>query len=482
MLLAMRPRLGQRLLSVPAARHAVARPGAASAAAGFGLPERRWAERRPVVLAAATGLYGGVFALRATVGDAADAIGLLYVIPIALVALELGLRAGVAAAALALGLVGVWALDAHADLGAAGVTTRGVAYLAVGGVAGRFSDRMRNAQQRQAALLESGFALAHLAAGDEPAGTLARHAAHLVGARGARVDLNGRPRGEWGVLDHSDQEVPIEARGIRHGTLAVSASRRLQPEDRAALAIVALQAAVSQENQRLLESERERAAIRAELRDAHRRLDERAVQLRELLVGQEAERRHVSYELREQAAQMLAAVLLGLGALERQLGSEIAAPQVGVLRSHVDETMRSLRALAVSLRPPTLELGLKTALERLADHARERGPVELTVALDDATRLGEEIETTIYRVVEEALDAADGAPRSLTVTTEPGDRRVTILLEAGDRPIDRDKLALLTARLELVRGTLSSSTTGLQAVIPLVPDHEPARVTAAGAN
>ena len=463
----------------PAGR-APARPGEASTAAGFGLPGRRWAERRPVVLAAAAGLYGGVFALRAAMGDAADAIELLYVVPIALVALELGLRTGVAAAGLALGLLGVWALDAHAGLGAVGVTTRGVAYLAVGGVAGRFSDRMRDAQRRQAALLESGFALAHLAAGGEPGGTLARHAAYLVGARGARVDLNGRPRGEWGVMDRSDQEVPIEARGVRHGTLAVSASRRLQPEDRAALAVLALQAAVSQENQQLLERERERAAIRAELREAHQRLDERAVQLRELIVGQEAERRRVSYQLHEQAAQTLAAVLLGLGALERQLDSKIAAPQVGVLRSHVDETMRSLRALAVSLRPPTLELGLQTALERLADHAHEHGHVDVTVALDDATGLGEELETTIYRVVEEALDAAAGAARSVTIATEPGGRQLTILLDTGDRPIDREKLALLSGRLELVRGTLTSSTTGLRAVIPLVPDNEPARVAAAG--
>jgi hypothetical protein len=63
----------------------------------LGLPERCWAERRPVVLGAAAFLYAAVFALRARSGD----IGLLYVVPIALVALELGLRAGPMAAGFA---------------------------------------------------------------------------------------------------------------------------------------------------------------------------------------------------------------------------------------------------------------------------------------------------------------------------------------------------------------------------------------------
>ena len=427
------------------------------------------------MLATAVGLYGAVFALRAAVGDATDAIGLLYVVPIALVALELGLAAGIAAAALALGLVGVWALDAQVHLGVLGVITRGVAFLAVGCVAGRFSDRMRGAQRRQAGLLESGFALAHLGSGEELADMLARHAARLVGARGARVDLAGRAPGEYGVMDGPGRALPVAAHDIRHGTLAVS-ERRFEPEDHAALAILALQAAVSVENQRLLESERERAAMRAQLHHARRRLDERVLQLRELLAGQEAERRHVSYELREQAAQTLAAVLLGLGALERELDSELAAPRVGELRSHIDHTMRALRALAAGLRPPTLQLGLKTAVERLADDARESGQLEVIVALDDAIGVGDEAETAIYRVIEEALAATAGVARRLAVSSEAGGRRLTIVLDTGQLPIDDGKLAVLRGRLELVRGTLVSSATELRVAIPLVADRAPALI------
>ena len=89
------------------------------------LPVRRWIERRDVVLAAAAALFIVVFALCHTGPEPGEGIALLYVVPIALVALELGLVAGICASALALGLVGVWALDSHTELDAVGFLTRG---------------------------------------------------------------------------------------------------------------------------------------------------------------------------------------------------------------------------------------------------------------------------------------------------------------------------------------------------------------------
>ena len=453
------------------------RHGLSSPTATVALPVRRWTERRPVVLAVSAALFCAVFALRAADENPADVAGLLYVVPIALVALELGLLAGVAAAGLALVLLSAWALDA--DVAAAGIATRGVAFLAVGALAGRFSDRMRDAQRRQTRLLESAAELAHLTAGDELAATLARHARELVAASGAQAQLNGSPAGQSGAMDGRRHELAIETRGRRHGTLTVARPGALRSEDQAALAILGLQAAVAQDNRWLLESERERAAIRARLHEADRRLAERGVQLRELIAGQEAQRRRVSHELHEQAAQTLAAVLMGLGALERRLGSELGPVQVGALRSHVDGTMRALRALAESLRPPSLELGLEPALERLAEDARAQGPIAVTVELGDATGLDPDTETMIYRVVEEALSAGGDATRSLTVRTESRGRDLVIALDTGEERVTPEKLAALSARLELVGGTLGSAPAGVRAVIPLTSGRPPEGVDAA---
>src|ERR1019366_3104247 len=142
-------------------------------------PVRRWSERRLVVLAVAAGLFAGVCALRQTSADGADATELLYVVPILLVALELGLFAGIGAAALALGLVGIWTLSSHANLDAVGIFTRGVAFFPVGTVAGHFGDRMRDARNRQHLLLQSGLALADLTGADDLPTTLAHHARGL---------------------------------------------------------------------------------------------------------------------------------------------------------------------------------------------------------------------------------------------------------------------------------------------------------------
>ena len=439
-----------------------ARPTGATPA----FPVRHWSERRVVVLAAAAGLFAGVFALRQTSSDGADASELLYVVPILLVALELGLFAGVGVAALALGLVGIWTLSSHANLDAMGMFTRGVAFFPVGTLAGRFGDRMRDARDRQHLLLQSGLALAHLTGADDLPAILAHHARELIGCRGTRVALTGQPPAESGVLGDAQEQVPIEARGTRYGTLAVSASRPVSAEDRAGLTVLAVQAAVAAENRRLLAGERERALIQAELQDARFHLADRARQLHALLARQEAERDYLAHELHEEAAQTLAAVLLGLTALERELGSEMATPKLGTLRSDVGGTLRSLRSLAVSLRPPALALGLQAALEQLADDARGRSFDEITVDLQGARRLNAEIETTAYRVVEETLHAA-GAARSVSVRTQAGGRQLAIAV-AGLRSLGaQEQFTVLSARIELIGGTLTATATELRAVIPL---------------
>jgi len=429
------------------------------------LPGRRWVERRRVVLLAAALLFAGVFALRMAGGEASDGIGLLYVVPISLVALELGLAGGAAAAALALALLAVWALTTHADLGAVGVFTRAVAYAAVGLIAGRFSDRMRQGQTRHRQLLDTGLALSHLTRdGDLPA-TVARDIRALLGARGVEVELDDGPTVRDGTLGDDAERVAIIARQGRVGALTVDAGRRLSDEDRAVLGIVAVQVAIAADNRQVLELERERAAIRAELGETRRRLDERAEQIRRLMLRHEEERHEVADQLHEDAAQMLTAVLLGLRAIERELGSDPAPATLGAVRSDVDATLRSLRDLAVSLRPPSLSLGLRAALEGLADGARERGIATVAIAVDDAAGLAPEDEAMVYRVVEDAIGAIAGAG-AVRVATADGGERLTIDVD-DVREVDADRLDVLHARLELAGGTLERGDATLRAVLPL---------------
>lgn len=413
------------------------------------LPIRRWPERRRLVLLAAAVLFVGVFLL----AEQTDKVALLYAVPLTLLSLELGLAGGLGAAAVSTGALAF-------STSAIGVVAGGVALVCIGAVAGRFGDRMRDAQRRQQRLLSSGLALAHLEAADELPALVARRALDLAHAQGARVELLGGEVGEAGTTQSSDGvRIAIELRNKPYGGLWVYRSRPLSREDRATLQILVLQTAVAIESRQLLE---------------------RKAQLHELIARQEAERHYVAHELHDEAAQMLAAVLLSLGALERELGASPSGPRLRELRSDIDSTLRSLRSLAAGLRPQALRLGLRVALEQLAADAREHDFADVRIALDGVEGLTPEAETMVYRVVQEALDAV-GSAQSASIEGRAGDGEIAIEIRGARSPIDPARLAVLKARMDLAAGTLTSEAAGLRAVIPLLSDSSGPRPTVTAA-
>jgi signal transduction histidine kinase len=95
---------------------------------------------------------------------------------------------------------------------------------------------------------------------------------------------------------------------------------------------------------------------------------------------------------------------------------------VGAVRDLVVSTLQDVRRLAVELRPSALDdFGLVSAVERLADTVRDASglQVDLAAQLGDA-RLPAETETTLYRVIQEALT---------NVVKHADARRVSVLLQ-----------------------------------------------------
>jgi acetyl-CoA acetyltransferase len=106
-----------------------------------------WFRRRPrttVVTAAA--LFAGIFFVRVSIGTPADAINMLYALPIALIALAFGLWAGLAAGVVAAGLVAAWVLVGGVDLTVLGWASRLAPMLLLGLLLGGASDRLRQAE------------------------------------------------------------------------------------------------------------------------------------------------------------------------------------------------------------------------------------------------------------------------------------------------------------------------------------------------
>jgi PAS domain S-box-containing protein len=120
--------------------------GTAGAIKSFGAaPRRSSATERAAVIVAACGLAAAVFALGFAVSDPGDAIAVLYTLPIALVAVELGATAGVIAAAAAVALFGLWAGVDDVNIDALGFVTRGTGFVLLGALLGHFSSKLRSA-------------------------------------------------------------------------------------------------------------------------------------------------------------------------------------------------------------------------------------------------------------------------------------------------------------------------------------------------
>lgn len=112
-----------------------------------------WFRARPRwVLAVAAVLYVSVFLLRLVGGGPQDATNMLYILPVALIALAFGRTAGVVAGLLAVALVAAWVLVDDVELSALGWASRIVPMLLLGGLLGDAADRLERAQARQRAL------------------------------------------------------------------------------------------------------------------------------------------------------------------------------------------------------------------------------------------------------------------------------------------------------------------------------------------
>lgn len=108
-----------------------------------------WFHRRPrVTVAVAIALFAAVLALRLSVGRTDDAVNMLYTLPIALVALAFGRRAGILAGIAGVALVVVWVLVRDVDLSPLGWASRALPLLLLGGLLGDASDRLAAAESR----------------------------------------------------------------------------------------------------------------------------------------------------------------------------------------------------------------------------------------------------------------------------------------------------------------------------------------------
>jgi signal transduction histidine kinase len=215
----------------------------------------------------------------------------------------------------------------------------------------------------------------------------------------------------------------------------------------------------------------------------------------QLVAAQEEERKKLSRELHDHVGQMLTALRMEIGRLDRVRPS--SDPRISAAlaecRQLIDDMVHIVRDLALGLRPSMLDdFGLQPALEWLARDVTRRSnvPVELQV-VGPLDRLDEQHRTCTYRVIQEALTNCVRHARasSITVSVRADGGRLDVSVRDDGIGVDPQRRATgfglrsIEERVRELGGTVSLSTgvgpgTTLNIQLPVAV--EPALARAAG--
>lgn len=210
------------------------------------------------------------------------------------------------------------------------------------------------------------------------------------------------------------------------------------------------------------------ALARAEIERAERE-QLRAQYVSGVIAAQEEERKRIARELHDSTSQSLSSLLLGLRTLIDTYEQSEARERVEELRTIAARALEDVHALALQLRPSVLDdLGLPAALERHIADCRRRYALGIDLAMTgfDGHRLLPEVETALYRIVQESLTnvARHAQAKTASVFIERREHVVRAIIEDDGKGFDPETASKqeghlglygIRERAELLGGTLT---------------------------
>jgi two-component system, NarL family, sensor histidine kinase DevS len=260
--------------------------------------------------------------------------------------------------------------------------------------------------------------------------------------------------------------VPIVIRGQAYGNLYLTEKEEgeFDEVDEESVVVLADWAAIAIDNARSIAEDR----------------------LRRTMEASERERKYWARELHDETLQGLGALRILLASALRRGTPEALSEAVGEAVEELLEEIEKLRALITELRPAALdELGLSAAIEALAERSSVSGGIEIKgdvslSATKEGQRLTPELESTIYRLVQEALTNVVKHARAARAEIKVTSIGNEIAVEVTDDGTGFDPavhppgfgLTGMKERLELVGGRLSIESavgrgTTVRAAVPV---------------
>ena len=125
----------------------------------------------------------------------------------------------------------------------------------------------------------------------------------------------------------------------------------------------------------------------------------------QIINAQEQERQRIARELHDETSQVLTSLMISLAVLEESIESPEARERIADTRALAHSTLRAIRSLSIDLRPSALDdLGLLPALRWYVKEYQKKCSIEVEFRSSGLKeRLPAEMETALYRIVQECL-------------------------------------------------------------------------------
>jgi signal transduction histidine kinase len=264
--------------------------------------------------------------------------------------------------------------------------------------------------KRGRALIDAHDVLIMLREGDHL--SIVAGAGHVTVSQGTRLPLSGSTAGEVLAAGRSRRvddaahqlRIPPERFGLDHATTALLVPLVYRGESLGVLAAfdrLGGDGTFTRDDEQLLEAFAAQAATAvatAKSVDADRR--------RRSLAAAEAERHRWARELHDDTLQAMGALKVALSGAARLDDVDAMRDAMRDATEQLSNHIATLRSLIAELRPPALDqLGLAPALDSLVQRTATANGLEIRadIRLPEDQRLEPELETTVYRVVQESL-------------------------------------------------------------------------------